>query len=401
MLFTGCGTAKKAFPAVTPNPTEVEIERHLESDDISALVSDCASHPEYAGQIRQYLLYGRDYSATSYSSLLKYRDIVARDSILYHGFDAKVRALENQVYAHTQDMPLSSLMTYYESNRDYQQFLRPVVKDGLRHQIPLMEYKELRATKARLEGSDFEGMADSAYVVRRKAAEKAVTKSAGSIGKEEKSAVADLQTFINDSLTVYTAHAFQSVLRNIASKDLPSKQSSIDDLVQSSLAANFSTEKMQSATKVLLQDYQEKVNKARADYYLQLTGESIPTSALLDLSRVLPQVQYGKLGNMTPLYELSKIQNDVSLAGIGLGIAGMFLSGGLGLLVGAASMANSYHQGKDKAEKKKEYLSQFSKSCLPAMMGVKDKFTASLKKNISSEITRSQKAFLDAVHENY
>lgn len=398
LLITACGTARQALPAVSINPVEEEIERHLHADDLDALVYDCSAHPEYAGMIRTHLLYEKDYSTASYRDLLGYRNKVSRDSVLFRAFDAKVRAFENRIYDHVHGMLLTPLVSYYNSHREYRPFLKEVVESGLREQIPAMEYKELRSARESLRGSDFEGMADSAYFVARKAAEPALRKSISSFSKEERSALTGLQAYIDDSLTVYTAHAFQTVLRKISAKDLPKDKSSIDNFVQSSMDASFTSDGLQGISLTFLKDYQDRVNKARSAYYLQLTGKEIPSSALLDFSKTLPRAQMGKLGDLSALYELSKAQNNTSLKSLGFGLAGMLLSGGLGIL---ASAVGSYQEAKEKAERKKDYLNQFSKNFLPAMMGKKDQYFASLKKSVNAEITKSQKAFLDAVYENY
>ena len=165
LFITSCG----GFRLVPREPSEGEmtVSRHIDNQDIEALIRDHFNYPEESKSIENYLASNVEYDDYSYSNLARFLFCSQGDSVMTSFFQGIVDDRQEFVLDYIADCSYEEMGDYYRSHTDEHEFLRSFLEDAIFPELDNADYVLTRHLHRAFANTDLSPHIDKIWMERR------------------------------------------------------------------------------------------------------------------------------------------------------------------------------------------------------------------------------------------
>ena len=411
---SSCGTTQKVPPLdpVIANETDDLIFGHIESRNVTGLLSDYKKYPDYRRMIEDFLLYEVDYGAYSYENLKSFERMMAKDSVFAPFFNSLKLDREDAVLSYVSCLDFSDIPKYYRSHPEYQHFVKPFIEKSLYSVVDTEDYAFVRYARDVFKDTPFYSHIDSVKAVRKKEILPVINKSLDQYCKTELKLLDYLHHLCINDINRYVGEAFD----NIVEVSLEAIESCVRDYlffevrkkdtyeaVAEAVRSIFCRDTVQGDVLFAINGFISDCNTQRIDLVQSVTlRDDVDTlSYKMSFTEIpflhefyVPEEDLVAMGAMQD--EKRHERNSMSVIS---GLVGLIPGvGTLGLILDGADLFGSITSTQEEAEAMQGYFEQFSEELYMAevdyVIYVCDELFSSFAKSVSS----GHKQLKDYVH---
>ncbi len=404
ICVSSCGTTQKVPPLepVIANETDDLVAGHLESQDVTGLLSDYKEYPKYRRMIEDFLLYDVDYGGYSYENLKSFELITASDSVFAPFFNSLRLDREDDILGYISRLNFSDIPKYYQSHPEWQHFVKPFIEKSLYPVVDTEDYAFVRYAREVFQDTPFFSHIDSVKAVRKKEILPVINKSLDQYCRTELKLLDYLHNMCINDVNRYVEEAFD----NIIEASLEAIESCVRDYlffevrkkdtydaVEEAVSSIFCLETVQGDVMFAINGFISDCNSQRIDLVQSLTlRDDVDTLSYRMSFTEIPFLQefYVPEEDLVAIQSMQdeKRQERNSLSVIS-GLVGLIPGvGTLGLILDGADFFGSITSTREEAEATQGNFEHFSEELYMAEVAyviyVCDELFSAFAKSISS-----------------
>ena len=399
LILHSCKSKEIIIPAL--HEEIYEVNTYVANDDLEGLIQLYPSllvHKDYAYHS---IFCDFDYQKYNYEQLLKLYNKVQKDTLLQEGFEAILEQKENVIIDNLINQPIDEVAEYYFDHPFQHCFLNTFIEECIISNMEKMDYFEIKYIANIFKNSIFYDRLQKQRMKLKNSMSKEIKKNIKNYIKAEYESLNYLELSIRTYITTYLYEKFPLVINDIIDKDLPEDKNEITTLTESLINKHISNYHINNYIKNETERYVNEINNVRKQTLLSVALEHFPSNNYL-----LQNSQNYKYLNIKynpqPLYEISKIQNEIDGIGVALSIAsffGSFIPGGI--ILDALDLGYGIRSEKKRSEKQIPHIKAFSEDFRIKMEKAADNYINDILKDLYTNFNKSQKTFSTIYYELY
>ena len=296
LCLTSCG----GFRLVPREPSEGElaVSRHIDSQDIEALIRDHSAYLEESKSVEEYLASNVNYDDYPYSDLTRFLRCSQGDSTMTAFFQGIVEDRQEYVLDYISYCSFEEMGDYYRSHADEREFLRSFLEEAVYPELDNADYVLTRHLHRAFAQTDLAPHIDEIWSERRSVLLQGVESALKSYFEKEGQLEAYYRTHLFDEVRDYVDGIFPEmmekclnevengmldlILVRLRKTDEPFADR-VERIVQQYIPDSLIEEKMYSALSSFVQD----VNESRTELAMSLVLDDEMSLAPFTIERFL------------------------------------------------------------------------------------------------------------------
>ena len=390
LLLQACKTTVLLAEGDVPL-NEMIVREHICSNNINALMVDLHNCPNCQSEVLASIMDG-DVSQLSDNQLSTYLNCAVNvDSVLWNYYNVEKTYREITALKCKFAGDLASVVNYCNINESRYPFLSSFISEVIEANVSNMSYLEQKNAYDIFRGGQIGNILHGEIDTYKRNNKQEIQHQLDSYFEAERMLINYYEYAIRLLVYIKVYDCFPKMMMAVFDGNMPESYSACDKRVQGAITGNFRQNEIDFSVRKLLDEAVCTINENRQQLLsaLSISGTSEKATSISLRNVSLPTMGFSY--NMSPIYEISKIDNEKK--GIGKTILGVFFPV-IGFVSGAIDASDQGEREKPYVE---QFVSDFGKKLVPAC----DKYINHAVSQLRRVITNSQQQFVKEYYYAY